>query len=81
MNPSNEGLDILVEGDGKQIILANMGGEIKSIEDDCNRVTIAVNQNGLEFDIGLEHLTSLIVETGQKVEKGDGIGFIDPTPD
>jgi len=77
--PNHEGLDLWIEGQGEQPIIANIGGIVESVGSDCNHVTVLVRRNGMEFNVGMGHLTRVVVKAGQRIEKGDVIGYIDPT--
>ncbi len=77
--PNHEGLDLWVEGQGEQPIVANIGGIVESVDSDCNHVTILVRKRGMEFNVGLGHLTRVVVKAGQKITKGDVIGYVDPS--
>lgn len=77
-NPTHDGLDLWVEGQEEQPILANISGVIESVGQDCNHITILVRDKDLQFNVGMGHLTRVVVEAGQRVRKGDVIGFVDP---
>jgi hypothetical protein len=78
--PTHEGLDLRVEGHGDQPVFANISGVVQSVYADCNHVTLEVRRSDIGFNanVGMGHLTSVVVTAGQKVEKGDIIGYINP---
>jgi murein DD-endopeptidase MepM/ murein hydrolase activator NlpD len=78
-SPTHDGLDLWVEGQGEQPILANIGGKIESVGAECNHVTILVRRPWGELNVGLGHLTRVVVEAGQQVEKGEVVGYVNPS--
>lgn len=77
--PNHDGLDLWIDGQDEQPIIANIDGSIESISSDCNHVTLLVRKKDLEFNVGLGHLTRVVVKPGQQVKKGEVIGYIDPS--
>ena len=76
----HEGVDIAIVGDGPIPIKAPIYGTIEDYPfGECNHVTILYRGPGGPFNVGLGHLTSIVVRQGQPVKRGDLIGYIDPT--
>ena len=77
------GLDIEIQGDRPQPIYAPIAGQANPGPDgtwgECNHVTISFQDAGLNVGVGLGHLTEVVVEPGTQVQRGDLIGYIDPT--
>lgn len=74
----HDGVDPAVVGNGPQPIYANISGVVESVGGECNGVTILRRARGQQFNVGMGHLTSIIVKPGDRVTKGDIIGFINP---
>lgn len=77
------GLDIAIKGNSPQPIFAPISGEARPNPDgtwgDCNHVTIWYNQLDFDIGIGMGHLTKVVVKPNALVQKGEIIGYIDPT--
>ena len=80
------GIDIEIIGEGPQPIFAPVSGILKPVppnEDppwgECNHVTIDYSGPSDDFMLGIGHLTEVIVNPDVPIEKGDIIGYIDPT--
>lgn len=79
--------DYEVIGDSEQPVFAPWSGVAVPAPDgtfgDCNQVTIFNDKKGalkrMDFGIALGHLTRVVVDPNQFVEKGDIIGYIDPS--
>jgi murein DD-endopeptidase MepM/ murein hydrolase activator NlpD len=79
----HEGLDIEIRGEGPQPIYAPITGQAQPTPDgtwgECNHVTIWFKKLGLDVGIGIGHLTEVVIQPNDFVEKGDLIGYIDPS--
>ena len=79
--------DYKVIGNSEQPVFAPWSGIAVPAPDgtfgDCNQVTIFNDKKGalksMDFGIALGHLTRIVIKPNQHLEKGDIIGYIDPS--
>ena len=78
----HEGLDILIKGNQPVPVVAPISGVIEDNPGgECGNVVILYRGDGGPFNVNIGHLTSIQVRGGQRVARGDIIGWIDPNPE